>query len=116
MQPVGSDFSRTCRQFDNLDKGTESGDLARAAKEGDTVTFMEFLRPAAGGGNYHNIRRMVSMGAAPAALLTQTLTRQQYLLWFHQENLLGFHQKMRWSIWHSLDSRKRPPDTSLGTR
>ena len=66
MQPVGSDFSRTCRQFDNLDKGTESGDLARAAKEGDTVTFMEFLRPAAGGGNYHNIRRMVSMGAAPA--------------------------------------------------
>ena len=66
MQPVGSDFSRTCRQFDNLDKGTESGDLARAAKEGDTVTFMEFLRPASGGGNYHNIRRMVSMGAAPA--------------------------------------------------
>ena len=66
MQPVGSDFSRTCRQFDNLDKGTESGDLARAAKEGDTVTFMEFLRPASGGGNYHNVRRMVSMGAAPA--------------------------------------------------
>ena len=66
MQPLGSDFSRMCRQFDNLDKGTESGDVARTAKEGDTVTFMEFLRPAAGGGNYHNIRRMISMGAAPA--------------------------------------------------
>ncbi len=66
MQPVGSDFSRMCRQFDNLDKGTESGDIARAAQAGDTVTFMEFLRPAAGGGNYHNIRRMVSMGDAPA--------------------------------------------------
>ena len=66
MQPLGSDFSRMCRQFDNLEKGTESGDIARTAKEGDTVTFMEFLRPASGGGNYHNVRRMVSMGAAPA--------------------------------------------------
>ena len=66
MQPVGSDFSRMCRQFDNLEKGTESGDIARTAKEGDTVTFMEFLRPAPGGGNYHNVRRMVSLGAAPA--------------------------------------------------
>ena len=66
MQPLGSDFSRMCRQFDNLEKGTESGDIARTAKEGDTVTFMEFLRPASGGGNYHNIRRIVSMGAAPA--------------------------------------------------
>ena len=66
MQPLGSDFSRMCSQFDNLEKGTESGDIARTAKEGATVTFMEFLRPAAGGGNYHNVRRMVSMGAAPA--------------------------------------------------
>ena len=63
MQPVGSDFSIMYRQFENLDKGTASGDLARAADVGDTVTFMSFLRPAKGGGNHHNIRQMVAAGA-----------------------------------------------------
>ena len=63
MQQVGSDFSTMYRQFENLEKGTPSGEVARAANVGDTVTFMSFLRPAKGGGNHHNIRQMVAAGA-----------------------------------------------------
>jgi hypothetical protein len=56
---VGKEFAVTYRQFEGLDKGTTSGELARNAKATETYRFRTFTRPAARG-NYHNVREVLA--------------------------------------------------------